>query len=191
MSSDSISALSRVPIFASSARKLERNTKCAASFKLRRMINNALACHANHDMRIDLDGSVPVNSGNTDEKNKGIQDKIVMPLDTINLNIKNSVSNVMAEDWHGSLSDALYNYEVQSHHSNDAAAFAVLSVWRELWHAGKIGFMDGIWINPRLVASNLAQWLVVILIPFICIFGVSFADKNADYLAQNSIQVWE
>ena len=76
MSSDSLSALSRLPIFEASARTLERNTKCAALFKLRRMINNALACHANHDMRLVLDDNVPIDSGDTDEKSGGIQNNV-------------------------------------------------------------------------------------------------------------------
>lgn len=188
VSSDSLSVLSRLPLFAASARKLERNTKCAASFKLRRMINNALTCHANHDVRILADGSLQVDSGDAEAKS---QHKNAMRNDSINLKIKKSVSNVMADDWQGSLSDALYNYEVQSHQTIDAATLAVLPVWRELWYTHKIGNMDGIWINPRLVASNLAQWLVLILIPFIGIFGVTFAEKNSDYLAKYNIRVWE
>lgn len=191
VSSNSLSVLSRLPIFAASARKLERNTKCAASFKLRRMIKNALTCHANHDVRILSDGSLQVDSGDSIEKMEEKQRKAPISIDSINSEIKKSVSNVMAHDWHGSLSDALYNYEVQNHKTNDTTSIAVLPIWRELWYTHQIGNMDGIWINPRLVASNLAQWLVLILIPFICIFGVTFAEKNSDYLATYKIKVWE
>ena len=191
VSSDSVSKLAHIPFFAASARKMERKTKLAAAFKMRRMINNALACHANQEVRILSDGRLEVVSGHPVETNEEQERQVPTSMDSINGEIKNAVSNVLADDWQGSISHAFYNYEVQSHHSSDARTFSILPIWREMCFTYTVGSMDGIWINPRLVASNLAQWLVLVLIPFIAIFGINFAEQNSDFLATQSIKVWE
>jgi hypothetical protein len=141
-------------------------------------------------VRVLSDGTLQVNNGNSVEKMEEKR-QVSMNIESINSEAKILASNVMADDWQGSLSDALYNYEVKNHYTSDAAAIDILPVWRELWYSHKTGNMDGIWINHRLVCSNLAQWLVVVLIPFICIFGVTFAENNVEFLAAYKIKVWE
>jgi hypothetical protein len=190
VASDTLTTISQVlPIFAASSRKLERNTKRSAAFKLRRMINNALACHVSPETNDISDDQWKIPKNDTEGNNDAVNFNNTKG--SIIVGHQNLVSNILSDDWHESLSDALYHFEQQRHTMVVPAALGVWQLWRELFFTRRIGYVEGIWIHPRLIASNLAQWLVLILIPFVAIFGVTFAKNRSDDLAKMDIKLWE
>jgi hypothetical protein len=58
---------------------------------------------------------------------------------------------------HGPSSEVLLNFQQHQHKTEHVGG--IIWTWRQLLFAKTLFFEEGIWLVPRLVASNLAQWI--------------------------------
>lgn len=137
--------------------KMERWIKLAAARKAQNVLSNAIFCHS----------SKPSTTAEETPSMHYSQRATTF--------LESSLENTEAPK-------ALLRYQEQA--DTTVQIGGISWVWRRMFN-NKIYKEDGVWISPRLGASNLIQWFVVLLIPVFYYNGAKWIESSLEHLTED------
>jgi len=187
------------PYFASGALKMERWTKQAASFKMERMIDNAFACRMESSSDDDDEDDIEEptitqivgellstlrrdnKKGTTTTTEESTNMENVETTDAAESRKYSKASSILSNtSEQGQLADTLLRFHLFSDVTTPSGG--ILWTWKRVLWDRTLFSNEGIWLFPRLVASNLGQWFVCCLIPVLWVVVARYARNNFDDL---------
>ena len=156
-------------LFETGGLKMERWTKKASAYKVQKMLLHALACHAGDE--------VPMIEG----------EDLFKSISHHSLKLINTLPGIPEER---NTFNAMLVY--MKHAEQTERVGGSIWVWKSiLFRRSQIFGREGIWLFPRLIATNLIQLFVLICIPIFFVFAAKKVRNDPDWFADLEIEVYE